>query len=235
VQASFDRAAQRLDRHPAGGRAGAGQLHGAAVQAAYFDQEWVPFAHMLASYLHGDAKALIETTNSTSTAARAAENGDAVYLAVQCGDADWPRDWRVWHRDNSLIAKRYPFETWANAWLNLPCAYWPVPAARPVDVGVPTDSKLPPVLIVQSERDAATPYEGALELHGRLPRSRLVTETGAGSHGVTSVWNRCVSASVDRYLVRGTVDETDVRCDGHAAPVPTGLVGASDANTGRLY
>ncbi|MCW2873853.1 MAG: Alpha/beta hydrolase fold [Streptomyces oryziradicis] len=235
VQASFDRAARQLGKHPAGSRAGAGQLHSAAVQAAYYDQEWVPFAHLLASYLDGNAKALIATTTSTSKAAKSAENGDAAYLAVECGDSDWPRDWRVWHRDNSRVAKRYPFETWANAWLNLPCAYWPVPAGHPVDVGVAEGSDLPPVLILQSDRDAATPYEGALELHSRLPGSRLITETGAGSHGLVSIWNPCVSASVDRYLVEGTVDDADVRCEGHPAPVPTGRAGASDANTGHLY
>jgi hypothetical protein len=66
VQASFDRAARQLGKHPAGSRAGAGQLHSAAVQAAYYDQGWVPFAHLLASYLDGNAKALIATTKSTS-------------------------------------------------------------------------------------------------------------------------------------------------------------------------
>ncbi len=47
--------------------------------------------------------------------------------------------------------------TWANAWMNLPCAYWPTKQQTPVNVK--TNKGLPGVLIVQSTRDAATPYE----------------------------------------------------------------------------
>lgn len=54
----------------------------------------------------------------------AAENGNAVYSAVECADAKWPTDWRTWDRDNTRLHEKYPFMTWANAWMNLPCATW---------------------------------------------------------------------------------------------------------------
>lgn len=234
VQASFDRAMRMLGRRPAG-TVGPGELHSAAVQAAYYDQRWVPFAHLLSRYLRGDDGPLVAAAAPDPGEAKDEENGDAVYLAVECSDAAWPRDWSVWDRDNERVARRRPFETWANAWLNLPCASWPVEGGRAVDVGAHPGSGLPPVLIVQSERDAATPYDGAVELHRRLPGSRMITEEGRGSHGLISFWNECVTARVDRYLVSGATGDQDVRCPGHPLPVPSGPGGARDANTGRSY
>lgn len=234
VQASFDRAMRMLGKRPAG-KAGAGELHSAAVQAAYYDQRWVSFAHLLSRYLRGDDDPLTAAAAPDPGAAKDEENSEAVYLAVECSDAAWPRDWNVWDRDNSRVARQHPFETWANAWLNLPCASWPVEGGRAVDVGARPGSGLPPVLIVQSERDAATPYEGAVELHRRLPGSRMITEAGRGSHGLISFWNECVTARVDRYLVSGAAGDRDVSCSGHPLPVPSGSGGAKDTNTGRFY
>ncbi|MDX2649130.1 alpha/beta hydrolase [Streptomyces sp. PA03-1a] len=234
VQASFDRAMRMLGKRPAG-KVGAGELHSAAVQAAYYDQRWASFAHLLSRYLHGDDDPLVDAAAPDPGQAKDEENSEAVYLAVECSDGAWPRDWSVWDRDNSRIARQRPFETWANAWLNLPCASWPVQGGRAVDVGARPGSGLPPVLIVQSERDAATPYEGAVELHRRLPGSRMITEEGRGSHGLISFWNECVTARVDRYLISGATGDRDIRCSGHPLPAPSGRDGAEDANTGRFY
>lgn len=235
VMASFDKAMRKLAKHPAGGKVGPGELHAQAVQASYYDPQWVPFAYQLSRYLHGDAKPLTAAATPDPGSAKNDENSEAVYLAVQCGDASWPRDWQIWERDNSRLAKKYPFETWSNAWLNLPCASWPVHSSHPVDVRVPHGAGLPPVLIVQSERDAATPYSGALELHRRLAGSRLITEVGRGSHGLISFRNRCLNDRVDRYLLTGHTGPHDVRCAGHPLPAPTGAQGARDANAGRWY
>lgn len=40
--------------------------------------------------------------------------------------------------------------------MNLPCAYWPAPRQKPLDIGS-SDGTLPPTLILAAERDAATP------------------------------------------------------------------------------
>jgi hypothetical protein len=73
---------------------------------------------------------------------------------------------------------------------------------------------------VQSTRDAATPYAGAVELHKRFTGSRLITEKNAGSHGVTGLVNPCINLRVDAYLLHGTLDGKDVTCAPHATPKP---------------
>lgn len=132
---------------------------------------------MWSKYAAGDTQALVDAAapDLTDTAGNAAsENGNAVYTAVECTDAKWPRSWKKWDRDNTKLHKNHPFMTWANAWMNLPCATWQSKQYTPVTVK--TKEGLPPVLIVQAERDAATPYTGAVELHKRFKGSRLITE-----------------------------------------------------------
>jgi pimeloyl-ACP methyl ester carboxylesterase len=153
-------------------------------------------------------------------AAAEAENASAVYTAVECNDAPWPTDFRVWDRDNTRLARRAPFETWENVWTNLPCAYWPAPRQRPLEVRT-GPGELPPTLLLAGERDGATPYEGALELRRRLAGSVLVTERGTGTHGVAAGPNACVNGHLEAYLLEGRLPARDAFCAPRPAPEPT--------------
>ncbi|MGW5203945.1 alpha/beta hydrolase [Streptomyces griseoincarnatus] len=216
---SYDVVRERLAREPAGGKAGPAQLHAAMLKAAYYDDHWPQRAHALSAYLKGDPAPLVEQAEEQPEAAAEAENTRAVYLAVECNDAPWPTDFAVWDRDNTRLARRAPFETWDNVWTNLPCAYWPAPRQRPLDVRAGQDA-LPPTLVLAAERDAATPYDGALELHRRLAGSALVTERDAGSHGLAGGANACVNAHLTAYLLEGRVPGRRASCAPHPAPAP---------------
>ncbi|MFD4564345.1 alpha/beta hydrolase [Streptomyces sp. NPDC058467] len=219
VQISYEKARAQLAASPAGGTVGPGQLQGAFLDAGYYDDMWPRRAQALSAYLKGDPKPLIEQAGPHPKTAVSQENGNAVYTAVECNDAPWPTDWRTWDRDNTRLAREAPFETWDNAWMNLPCAYWPVPQQKPLDVRT-LPGELPPTLILAAERDAATPYEGAVELHRRLSGSVLVTENGAGTHGIGGGPNKCVNGYLDAYLVEGRLPERHAACAPHAEPKP---------------
>ncbi|WP_432136918.1 MULTISPECIES: alpha/beta hydrolase [unclassified Streptomyces] len=221
VQAKWLDLRATAEAHPLGGVVGPAELIGFFQAAPYYDSAWKRVAAAFSKYVAGDPQPLIDAAApdlSDTEGNIASENGNAVYTAVECTDAKWPRNWRTWDRDNTRLHRDHPFMTWANAWMNLPCATWPVKQRTPVDVR--TRHGLPPVLIVQSERDAATPYAGAVELHRRFQGSRLITEKGAGSHGVTGLVNSCVNSRVDAYLLNGTLDTADVTCAPHATPQP---------------
>ncbi|MGA5358580.1 alpha/beta hydrolase [Streptomyces purpurascens] len=208
-------------KNPLGGVVGPAELISFFQSAPYYDSSWAPVASVFSKYVAGDTQALVDAAapDPSDTAGNAsAENGNAVYTAVECADAKWPTSWRTWDRDNTRLHKDHPFMTWANAWMNLPCATWPAKQRTPLDVK--SGKGLPGVLIVQSEHDAATPYEGAVELHKRFKGSRLITEKGAGSHGVTGLVNPCVNERVDSYLLTGELDRRDVTCSPHATPKP---------------
>ncbi|MFF5088664.1 alpha/beta hydrolase [Streptomyces niveus] len=217
VQRSYERVRAALAHHPAGDKVGPGQLHAAMLGAGYYDDYWAMRATALSEFLKGNTKPLVDQASPQPAAAFDNENSNAVYTAVECNDAPWPTDWKVWDRDNTELATRAPFETWDNAWMNLPCAFWPAPRQRPADIR--TDAgELPPTLILAAERDAATPYPGALELQRRLSGSALVTERGAGTHGIAGGPNACVNDHVEAYLLTGKTPVPGAECAPHAEP-----------------
>ncbi|MEU8437989.1 alpha/beta hydrolase, partial [Streptomyces sp. NPDC029216] len=224
VQESYERVRAAVARTPAGGVVGTGELQAAYLQAAYYDEVWPERAAALAAYLRGNPAPLVRQAARDPETAEEAANATAVYTAVLCNDAPWPADWETWDRDNTALARRAPFETWPNAFLNLPCADWPVrDRQEPVAVGVPR-GRLPRTLIVAAERDGATPYRGALELQRRLGAgSALVTERAAGTHGVAGGRNACVDRHVERYLLTGTTPGWRVNCAPHPEPAPVTL------------
>ncbi|MCX4820002.1 alpha/beta hydrolase [Streptomyces sp. NBC_01142] len=222
VSHSYEQVRARLAAEPAGGRVGPGQLHAAFLSAGYYDGVWPPRATALSEYLKGNAKPLIDQAAPKPGQARESENGNAVYTAVMCNDAPWPTDWAVWDRDNSDLARLAPFETWDNAWMNLPCAYWLAPRQQPLDVRTKKGA-LPPTLILAAERDAATPYEGARELSRRLQGSVLITERDAGTHGIGGGSNDCVNAHLENYLLHGKTPVRRAECAPHPEPDPVSL------------
>ncbi|NJA57013.1 alpha/beta hydrolase [Streptomyces sp. NEAU-H3] len=209
---------------------------GTAVRAAYDKvRYWASRAEVLSRLVVGkDDKPLLKLAAPPSAAAaKEDENGTAVYTAVECNDAAWPTDFATWDRDNTRLASVAPFETWDNAWMNLPCASWSVPRQRPLDIGV-RPGVLPPTLILAAERDAATPYDGALELRRRLGGAALVTERGAGTHGIAGGANDCVNAAVDTYLLTGRVPaDGTLDCAPHKEPKPAKTAEGQDAGRAR--
>ncbi|MFF0446588.1 alpha/beta hydrolase [Streptomyces sp. NPDC004609] len=220
VARSYEQARARLAEKPAGGRVGPGQLQAAFLGAGYYDDYWVPRATALSEYLRGNDKPLIAQAAPRPASAPAAENASAVYTAIECNDAPWPADFAVWDRDNTELARRAPFETWDNVWMNLPCAYWSGPRQRPLDVRTKRGA-LPPVLILAAERDAATPYEGARELARRLKGAVLITEEDAGTHGIGGGPNACVNTHLENYLLRGETPVRRASCAPRPEPDPT--------------
>ncbi|MBA2947686.1 alpha/beta hydrolase [Streptomyces himalayensis] len=222
VQLSYEKVRAELARRPAGGTVGPGQLQAAYLKAGYYDDYWPMRAAALTEYLKGNPQPLISQAAPHPQVAGEEENSAAVYTAVQCNDAPWPTDWATWDRDNTRLARVAPFTTWDNAWMNLPCAFWPAPRQQPVDVGT-AEGALPPTLILAAERDAATPYQGAQELQLRLPGSVLVTERGAGTHGIGGGANQCVNGYLDAYLLAGRLPTLRAGCAPHAEPKPLSL------------
>jgi pimeloyl-ACP methyl ester carboxylesterase len=69
----------------------------------------------------------------------------------------------------------------------------------------------PPLLVIGTTRDPATPLRWAVALADQLASAVLVTRDGDGHTGYHSD-NSCVDATVEDYLVDGTVPSADVDC-----------------------
>ncbi|WP_228454428.1 alpha/beta hydrolase [Streptomyces alkaliphilus] len=220
VQRAFEALLDAVDAEPLEGVVGSKEVHEAYLSVAYADAAWPGAAAALAAFAAGDPEPVLRASRPGTDPAGMVrrENSNAVYTTVECSDAPWPRSWERWDADHSMMARQAPFETWENAWLNLPCRHWTGPQNRPVDVQAGPGA-LPPILLVQADRDAATPARGASEVARRLPGSVLVAEEGAGNHGVTG-GNACVDALIRAYLLDGSVPAGDTVCAGRAEPEP---------------
>ncbi|MFD0384915.1 alpha/beta hydrolase [Streptomyces stramineus] len=73
--------------------------------------------------------------------------------------------------------------------------------------------------MLNSVRDPATHYEGAVRAHRALRGSRLVTVTG-GDHGQYQSGNACVDGTIAAYLLEGTLPARDTTCEANPLPVP---------------
>lgn len=92
---------------------------------------------------------------------------------------------------------------------SLPCSVWPVPPLPPA--GRITAGGAPPILVIGTTRDPATPLVQARALAGALERGRLLIADGE-QHTSFDNGNACVDRVVTRYLVERKVPRAGTRC-----------------------
>ena len=190
-----------LTGHPKG-RLGPAEFTDAITGAAYYRFGWVALARAWHAYSSSGRTTLLLDQYADNDLP-GDDNGFAVYSAVQCSDAPWPKSWSIWAKDNNAYAKKYPFLTWNNAWYNAPCLYWKAPSRTPVTIkghGVSA-------LLIDETLDAATPYDGALEVRRRFAHSSLIAEPGGTTHADSLSGDKCVDNKIAAYLRDGTLPD----------------------------
>ena len=192
-------------KSPIAGKIGGSELEDTYIQGGYADAYWPDLAKALSDYVNkGDGKALEKVYSELGDSdSKAAENGYAIYSAVESRDATWPRSWKKWHNDTVKVYKKAPFMAWNNAWYNAPSAFWPVKGQKPIRVHGKANGT--PYLFFQATNDAATPYDGGLDMARRFPNAQLVVEKGGHNHGVTLSGNTCLDGYLNTYLSAGSV------------------------------
>jgi pimeloyl-ACP methyl ester carboxylesterase len=97
----------------------------------------------------------------------------------------------------------------ALAWTALNCADWPHPASgspHPV-----TAEGTPPIVVVGTTRDSATPYRWARSLATQLASGRLLTYAGDG-HTAYNRGSTCIDTALTTYLLTGTPPAPRTTC-----------------------
>lgn len=218
-----------LIKAPAAGKIGPSEWNDIFVSAGYYVFGWEDVAAAFAAWVNNkDAAPLLDLYSVPGAAG--SDNGYAVYLGVQCTDAQWPTKWSTWQRDNWKIHAKYPFITWNNAWYNAPCLNWGAKAGKPVAVN---GKKSPPILLIAETNDAATPYSGALEVRKSFPRSVLIEGVGGTTHSGSLNGIACTDDTIAAYLATGALparvhgNRSDKKCD----PVPQPNPGVATLST----
>ncbi|NNN35460.1 alpha/beta fold hydrolase [Streptomyces sp. S3(2020)] len=138
------------------------------------------------------------------------QNMAAVGAGTVCNDAAWPGSTAVYEKGVAESRAKYPLTAGMprNAMV---CAAWPYePKEPPVRV---TDRGPSNILLVQNERDVATPVSGALKLREALGRRAVMVTVNSTGHGsYLRNGNACGDETVSRFLATGKRPAADTYC-----------------------
>ena len=136
-------------------------------------------------------------------------NETAAFYATGCLDAPAPANVAAVQRLAERAAQVAPRFGPSSVWLGLPCTQWPVAATGKVaPIRAPG---APPIVVLGTLHDPATPYEWARAVAAELSTGRLLT-ADAASHTSYGRGNACVDGSIDRYLLRLEIPPRGTRC-----------------------
>jgi hypothetical protein len=127
---------------------------------------------------------------------------------VNCLDRPWPRERAAYTALAERVARDAPRFGPAIALSGLPCGDWPVP---PVTAPHAVNGEgAPPVVVVGTTGDPATPYAWSAALADQLDNAVLLTVRGEGHTAYRADAPACVRAPVDAYLVAGRAPEPTI-------------------------
>lgn len=210
-----------LQTHPVDSEVGEDEWNDLFTAAGYSQHTWVNLGTAFAGWVHSnDAAPILGYYHHNLANQDASTPG---YLAVECTDAPWPESVAKSLMDTRRIFAKAPYLTWQNEWLNAPCPTWQGAAHQPVKVN---GSSVHDALLVDQTHDAATPYEGSLEVRALFPHAVLLAIPGGTTHADSLSGYGCVDDLIARYLRDGTLpprrpgNQADATCPAPPMPVP---------------
>ncbi len=188
-----------------------GVLTTAVSDAMYLQSYWPQLEQALADLQHGDGNGILALYDDyyQRHADGTYDNALEAYFAINCLDDPGTKDPQVlWDMQDQFatVAPRL-----GAGWiLELQfCAAWPVPRAPAVKVDT---TGAPPIVVVGTTGDPATPLASTRHLAQALADGRLVVVT-ADQHTGYGV-NDCVDNAVDDYLTTLVAPKNETICGG---------------------
>jgi len=182
------------------------------LYAMYNKSLWAQLTEALKDARSGDGNALMKLADAYADRTPGGQYSgnmmESIYT-VNCLDKPDTSDLAQTEAFAQKLSQEAPIWGRSLAWGNIPCTVWPIPATGKSDPIAAPGS--PPIVIVGTTRDPATPYESATQLRRQLAHGVLVTRDGDG-HGGYPRSSPCVDRAVDGWLINGTVPQDGVKC-----------------------
>ncbi|MCX4670141.1 alpha/beta hydrolase [Streptomyces sp. NBC_01381] len=168
------------------------------------EADWKDLSEALSAAADGDGTPLADLAEGDGEGAtesrsrpRAVDNSDSAILAVSCLDTPHPRNAAPYWNALAPAEKAAGVYGTSSVLDELTCRDWPAGTQRPHRVRA---DGVPPVLVVGTTGDPATPYEEAESLADQFPGGMLLTYEGVG-HTAYGRGDACVTRAVDDYLI----------------------------------
>jgi pimeloyl-ACP methyl ester carboxylesterase len=193
---------------PAGGGsvAGVGQLYDALLEDLYSQSDWPQLGQALADDAAGNGAPAAAQSNTYNTGG--SDNADDAATAIDCLDHPVSHDLATYGALADSLQASAPIFGRLLAWGEAGCAVWPVPPTR--TVGPVAAPGSPPILVVGTTNDPATPYAWAVTVAKQLDHGVLLTHDG--DDHVAYFYSACVRADVQTYLVSGQTPPPGTVC-----------------------
>jgi len=206
---------KRLDAKPiriAGGRK-LTQSHGAMgiLIGLYSKEFWPALREGIEQATAGDGTTLLDLSDAYPQRGQDGHYANMLDAgtAISCADATERYTERDVMRALPEYVKASPIFGQTFAWGLLTCTGWPYKgsdAAQKVDA-----PGAPPIVVIGTTGDPATPYEWAPWLAKTLGRGVLLTLKGDG-HGAYPTGDACIQQAVDNYLLNGDAPANGTTC-----------------------
>ncbi|HYN97392.1 MAG TPA: alpha/beta hydrolase [Pilimelia sp.] len=209
LTAALDRARRSPVRGAGDRRATAGWIFWATVSSLYTRTGCSELATALDRLAGGDPKKVFELADryvEREPSGRYANMFDA-FLTVGCADSEQRVSVARVRQLQGQWRAAYPLFGPALATGLLTCSSWPG-ARDPYPTGEAVGA--PPIVVVGTTGDPATPYEQTAKLADMLGVGRVLTWEGEGHTAYPET--PCVTRAVDSYLVDLTVPAPGLRC-----------------------
>lgn len=186
-------------------------FYGIAV-TLYDKSTWGLLTQALSSAFQGNGAGLLTLSDAyferQSDGSYAGNLGQVIY-AINCLDSSDNLTLAEAKANLPRFEKASPVFGRSLGWGALGCADWPIKATNPVPA-ISADGA-PPILVLGTTRDPATPYEWAEALSKQLSSGVLLTRDGDG-HTAYGSGNACITTAVDAFLTEGKVPKDGKTC-----------------------
>jgi pimeloyl-ACP methyl ester carboxylesterase len=213
LRQAFDSLMAQIRAHPlvVGTRSvGPGEAFLGVADGLYDRQSWPDLAAALSRASQGDGSVLLEFSD-LYTKRRPNGTYDNVLEAneaVTCADNAWPTDPNAVRQYSAQAAAQAPEFGVPDLYSGVVCSLWPLrPARAPHPITAPGS---PPIVVVGSTGDPATPYQASQALAKELSRGVLLTRVGGGHTGYP--FSACIKSKVDAYLLNLVVPPNGTSC-----------------------
>ncbi|MFN8584259.1 MAG: alpha/beta hydrolase [Dehalococcoidia bacterium] len=192
-----------------------GEALTAIVASMYRKEFWPSLVQAVEEGLNGNGTWLVQLADRLwGRSGDEYDNSMEMNTAVNCLDYAYSPDPAHYEEASRAAAAVSPTFGASFGTTGLVCAYW---HASPQPLQSPDAAEAPPLLVVGTTGDPATPFEWALATRRDLVTSTLLTFEGEG-HTAYASGNHCVDEVVNAYLLERRLPQDGAICGREESP-----------------